>query len=70
VVVVSREEDNTYTLRFPSDDVVSGVSVAYMQVPVATYKKGPVPAALVGHSKGTQQILLEQSAASSRRLPS
>jgi hypothetical protein len=31
-----------------------------MQVPVATYKKGPVPAALVGHSKGTQQILLER----------
>jgi hypothetical protein len=60
VVVVSREEDNTYTLRFPSDDVVSGVSVASMQVPVATYKKGPVPAALVGHSKGMQQILLER----------
>ena len=42
VVVVSREEDNTYTLRFPSDDVVSGVSVASMQVPVATSKKDPV----------------------------
>ena len=60
VVVVSREGDNTYTLRFPSDDVVSGVSVASMQVSVATYKKGPVPAALVGHSKGAQQILLER----------
>jgi hypothetical protein len=60
VVVVSREEDNTYTLRFPSDDVVSGVSVASMQVSVATYKKGPVPAALVVHSKGTQHILLER----------
>ena len=39
---------------------MSGVSVAPMQVPVATYKKDPVPAALVGHSKGTQQILLER----------
>ena len=60
VVIVSREEDNSYTFRFPSDDVVSGVSVASIQVPVATYKKGPVPAALVGHSKGMQQILLER----------
>ena len=31
-----------------------------MQVSVVTYKKGPVPAALVGHSKGMQQILLER----------
>jgi hypothetical protein len=37
-----------------------GVSMVSMQVPVATYKKGPVPAAFVGHSKGTQKILLER----------
>ena len=60
MVVVSREEDKAFTLRFPSDDVVFGVSVESMQVPVASYKKGPVPAALVGHSKGAQQILLER----------
>jgi hypothetical protein len=36
------------------------VSMVSIQVPVATYKQGPVPAAFVGHSKGTQKILLER----------
>ena len=68
VVVVSREEDNTYTLRFPSDDVVSGVSVASMQVPVATYKRVRCPRRLSGTRKACNKS--SSSEASSRRLPS
>jgi len=62
VTVVSREHDNTYTLRFPlmGDEVVGGVGVASMRVPAVTFKKGDVPPELIGHSKGSMQILLER----------
>ena len=52
---------NTYTLRYPAiDEDIAGVKVGCMQVPLATYRKGPVPPELAGHSKGSIQILLER----------
>ena len=61
VRVVSRQANNTYTLRYPAmDEDIAGVKVGCMQVPSATYRKGPVPPELVGHSKGSMQILLER----------
>jgi len=62
VTVVARQEDNTYTLRYPlmGEEVVRGVDVANMQMPVAVFKKGQVPDELIGQSKGLKQIPLER----------
>ena len=42
------------------NEVLQGVDSKALQAPAETYKAGPIHECLIGHSKGTKQILKER----------
>jgi len=65
VTIVSTQEGGKYTVSIKVadrevDEVIEDVDASAINVPAATYKPGPIDEALIGHSKGVKQILMER----------